>query len=337
MNIKFPLSALALCLAATTVLPAHAVDLQVYGRAHLSTDVLGDGSDYGLNVSSNSSRLGFRASHQVNENIEAFVQLEQNVRFDQRGGDFATRDSFAGLRGEWGQIRFGSFDTPGKLLRAKADVFNDRLGDLRNMTSGNDMSFDPRFRNSIHYRSPSFSNMTFDLQYSPHNEVDATTENDLQAVSVGLNYQANGLWLGATYEFTEGSDRDPTAIRVAGSYQFTEAWQGILFYQNASDLQFGDRDVFGGGVKYRMSPEYALMAQVYHATGNDFDDTAATMFATGVDYYISKELTLYAIVGVTDNEDAATFSVSDGGRDTTVTPGPGNNAPGLSLGFIYNF
>lgn len=327
------ISSLLCALPASAALPEN---VEIYGRAHLSTDVLGDGSDYGLNVSSNSSRFGVRASHQVNEHLEAFMQLEQNVRFDQRGGDFATRDSFAGLRGDWGQLRVGSFDTPGKLLRARADVFNDRLGDLRNVASGDGMSFDPRFRNGIHYRSPRYNNTTFDIQYSPHNATDATTDNELQAISVALNYAHERLWLGVSYEMTEGSEYDPSALRVAGSYNLTDAWQGILFYQHASDLQSGNRDVLGGGAKYRFG-DYAWMGQVYHASGSDLQDSAATMAAVGFDYYISRELTLYAILGMTDNEEQATFSVSAGGRDTTVIPQAGNTASGLSLGFIYNF
>lgn len=348
MKINPILAAGAVALSVASALPAQATDIEIYGRAHISTDILGDGSDYGLNVSSNSSRLGFRANHQVSPALEAFVQLEQNVRFDQRGGDFATRDSFAGLRGEWGQMRWGSFDTPGKLLRAKADVFNDRLGDLRNVAQGPGMNYDPvtgvntdpnfdqRFRNSLHYRSPSFNNVTFDIQYSPHNQTDATTENDYEGLSIALNYEANGLWLAGSYEMTEGSELDPTALRLAASYWFNDSWQGITFYQNTSDMLFGDRDVFGAGFKY-MFGDYGLMGQVYQASGNDLDDTSATLAALGLDYYLNKNFTLYAIVGVTDNEDQANFMVSGGGRDVKLTPAVGNQATGLSLGFIYNF
>lgn len=343
--LRVPLIGSALLLAMSS---AQAVDVDVYGRAHISTDILGDGSDYGLNVSSNSSRLGFRANHQVADGLQAFMQLEQNVRFDERGGNFATRDSFAGLRGDWGQVRWGSFDTPGKLLRAKADVFNDRLGDLRNIARGPGMNYNPetganadpdfdqRFRNSIHYRSPKINNVSFDLQYSPHNQTGATTDNEFQALSVALNYEANGLWLAGSYEMIEGAELDPTAIRLAASYWFSEQWQGITFYQNTSDMLFGDRDVFGGGFKYLFG-DYGLMGQVYHATGNDLDDTSATLFAVGMDYYLNRQFTLYAILGITDNDDFANFRVSGGGRDVQVVPAAGNQATGLSLGFIYNF
>ncbi|RUO31167.1 porin [Aliidiomarina soli] len=341
-------AACAVTLGLASAMPAQATDIEVYGRAHISTDILGDGSDYGLNVSSNSSRLGFRAKHQVAPGLEAFVQLEQNVRFDQRGGDFATRDSFAGLRGSWGQMRWGSFDTPGKILRADADVFNDRLGDLRNVAQGpgmnydqttglnSDPNYDQRFRNSLHYRSPSFNNITFDLQYSPHNQTDATTENDFEAISVALNYEANGLWLAGSYEMTEGAELDPSAMRLAASYWFTEQWQGITFYQKSSDMLFGDRDVFGGGFKYLFG-DYGLMGQAYQASGNDLDDTSATLVALGLDYYMHEDFTLYAILGLTDNDDQANFLVSGGGRDVKLTPAVGNQATGLSLGFIYNF
>lgn len=331
---SFSLSLIALSF--TMPFAAQAVDVDIYGRAHVSVDVLGDGSDYGLNLSSNSSRIGFRANHRIHDNIEVIMQLEQKVNFDERGGEFATRDSYVGLRGNWGQVRFGSFDTPGKLLRAKADVFNDRLGDLRNIASGDNMSFDPRFRNSIHYRSPAFYNTTFDIQYSPHNETGSTRDNQLQAISVGVNYSKDRLWLGAVYEMNQLETRDPTAIRLGGSYQFTDAWQGMAFYQHASDIAFGDRDVFGGGTKYRFG-DYAVMGQIYHSTDNDLDDTGATMLAVGFDFYVTKDFTLYTILGVTDNDQLAGFSVSAGGRDTQLFPELGNTASGLSMGLIYNF
>lgn len=317
---------------------AQATDIEVYGRAHLSGDVLGDGSDYGLNLSSNSSRLGFRAKHEIKPGLEAFVQLEQNVRFDQRGGDFASRDSFAGVRGDWGQFRVGSFDTPGKLLRARVDVFNDRLGDLRNVARnpGSGVDFDQRFRNGMHYRSPSMSGVTFDLHYSPHNATDSTTENDLQALSAAVSYAGDKVWLGASYEVIEGAELDPAALRLGATYAVNDQWQLLGFFQHATDLLLGDRQVFGGGFKYRFG-DYAFMAQAHHATENDVSDTAATMISAGIDYYVARNFTLYSIIGFTDNDDLADFSVSAGGRDTSVRPELGNRASGLSVGFIYNF
>lgn len=329
-----------LLLAATLVsvmAPAMATDIDVYGRAHLSIDALDDGQDTGLNVSSNSSRLGFRATHEVQEGLEAFVQLEQNVRFDQRGGDFATRDSYAGLRGNWGEVRVGSYDTPGKLLRAKVDVFNDRMGDLRNIASGNNMTFDTRFRNSMSYHSPEFANMRFNVQYSPHNDTGATTQNERQAISTSLSYTTGGLYLAASYESYETEFYKPKALRLGSSYQFTDNWLMTAFYQRATDIEGGDRDVIGVGSNYQLNDDYTLVGQAYTSSDNDTPDTGATMYAIGLDRQMSKQLMVYAIYGVTTNDDLADFSVSDGGRDVAIAPYTGQNATGLSLGFLYNF
>lgn len=332
---------LAAVIATSLALPAMAADLEVYGRANLSIDALGDGEDTGLNVSSNASRLGFRAVTDIEGGMQVFVQLEQNVRFDQRGGDFATRNSFAGVRGDWGQLRVGSFDTPGKLVRSRVDVFNDRLADVRNIASGNDMSFDPRFRNGIHYRAPSFNNLTFDLHYSPHNDVDATTTNDREAISTSITYNHNGVYLGVAYESyeTEIDNRElqPTAVRLGASFPVSDNFTLLGFYQHASDIPGGDRHVYGVGSKYRLSDNYSLMGQVYQSSDNDSPDTGATMFSLGLDRYVSDALTVYVIAGVTTNEDQADFSVSSSGRDTRLVPVVGKNSTGLSVGIVHKF
>lgn len=51
---------IAAMVAAGLSMPAlAAADMTIYGRAHLSADILDDGNDYNeFNVSSNSSRLG---------------------------------------------------------------------------------------------------------------------------------------------------------------------------------------------------------------------------------------------------------------------------------------
>ena len=321
-----------------TVGVVQAADIEVYGRAHLSGDALGDGSDYGLNVSSNSSRIGFRATHEIQPGLEAFVQLEQSVRFDQGGGNFASRDSFAGVRGDWGQVRIGQFDTPGKSLRGRVDVFNDLLCDLRNLSRNPDSGadFDTRFKNSVHYRSPNMNGVTLDFQYSPHHAEGGTTDNDRQALSMSVTYAVDRVWLGLSYETAEGAQLEPEAVRIGATYNLTGQTQLLGFFQNASDLAFGDRQLFGGGFKHRFG-DYAFMAQAHHATENDLDDTSATMISAGIDYYISSNFTLYGILGVTDNEDNANYRVSAGGRDTSVTPQLGNRASGLSVGFLYNF
>ena len=333
------LSLIAAALTATLAVPAMANDInvKVSGRAHLSVDHLNDGVDSGLNLSSNSSRLRFAANTEVAEGLTVVMQLEQNIRYDQSGGSFATRDSFLGLRGDFGLVRMGFFDTPLKSVRSRTDMFGDRIGDARNITSGPGMSFDNRYRNGLHYRSPSMSGVTFDFQYTPHNANDATVENDRESFSTSLTYSANGLYAAIAYETYEnaGGD-DPNALRLGVSYDVSKQLKVSALYQNASNLVGGDRNVWGLGASYKME-NYTLRGQFYQAGDNDSSDTGANMIVVGVDRSFGRALTMYLAYGLTSNDDAAAFTIASGGRDTRLPAIAGENSSGLSLGMIYNF
>jgi predicted porin len=108
---------------------------EVYGRAHVSVDQLDDGTDSGTNVSSNSSRIGFKADKDLENGMTALFQAEQEIRYDNgSGADWASRDSFVGLKGDFGMVRLGYFDTPLKTVRSRTDLFGDQIGDARNLT-----------------------------------------------------------------------------------------------------------------------------------------------------------------------------------------------------------
>lgn len=325
--------------------PAMAQNVTIYGRAHLSVDSLDNGLDSGTNVSSNSSRLGFRANTELDGGLTAFMQIETNVRFDEGSGAWASRDSFVGLRGDWGQVRLGQFDTPLKVVRGKVDMFGDRIGDIRNLTRtatggtgeaniGN--VFDERYQNGIHYRSPSFSDFTFDLHYTPHRTTGATVDNLRESWSTSLAYEVKGLYVGIAYETFEGdNDLDPNAIRLGAYYDIGD-WRVAGMYQTASDVPGGDRDVYGLGLSYKVG-NYVLRGQWYQAGENDLADSGANMFVVGFDRNFGRAFTLYFAYGVTNNDDNAAFRVSAGGRDTQLAAVTGENSSGLSLGFVYNF
>lgn len=339
-------SLVATAVMASLAVPAMAADVTVYGRAHLSLDSLDNGDESGTNVSSNSSRLGFRASTKIEDNLEAFVQIEQNVRFDEGSGNFASRDTFVGIRGSFGQVRAGQFDTPLKAVRGKVDMFGDRVGDIRNLTrtstsGGADIGnvFDERYKNGIHYRTPKLGNVTLDLHYTPHNNTGATTDNIRESYSIAASYEVKGFYAGIAYESFEGSPAsglDPNALRIGVYYDVNSDFRVSGLYQNASDVPGGERVIYGLGASYKIG-DYTLRGQYYIADDNDSSDTGATMLAIGGDRKLGKDLTLYLVYGITSNDDNAAFRVSAGGRDTAVSAITGENVSGLSLGIIYNF
>ncbi len=138
--------------AILAALPAVALaDVTIYGRANVSVDLLDDGDDYSeVNMASGSSRLGFRANREF-DGFTAIMQIEQEIDFTDSGSNWASRDTFVGLRGDFGMFRLGKFDTPFKQARGPANLFGDQVGDMRNLTRAGNARFDERTPNTIHY------------------------------------------------------------------------------------------------------------------------------------------------------------------------------------------
>src|SRR5690606_26304782 len=141
--LPFVVSAVVGLSTATSVFAQDGISF--YGRAHVTVDVLDDGEDDGANVSSNSSRLGIRGSTEIAEGLKGILQIEQEVRYDNGSGNFATRDTFVGLEGGFGGVRLGFIDTPLKLIRANVDFFGDQVGDVRNVSRLNQAPFSQDF------------------------------------------------------------------------------------------------------------------------------------------------------------------------------------------------
>ncbi|MCG5516992.1 MULTISPECIES: porin [unclassified Ectothiorhodospira] len=361
---------IAAMVAVGVSMPALAVaDMTLYGRAHLSADILDDGADYNeFNVSSNSSRLGFKGERQFADDLTAIFQIEQQIDFDDSGTEFATRDTFGGLKGDWGMLRVGKFDTPFKRARGPANFFGDQVGDMRNLTRTNDHGrFDERFKNSIHYRSPSFNGLVGDIQYSVDNSGQSTAEDaENRAVSTSLSFRNGPVNVVAAYENqsiyraegsqssfvvepdgnvtsvtsdVEGFDYDAEAWRLAGSYQITPVFRlGALYQVTESTRGVEDQEgkVYGLGGQYKASPNVYLNAH-WFTLDSDLDDNDASLYAIGLEYRMDSALRFYGNIAVTDNDDNSSLTSWSAARSAGPGGAAGEKATAFSLGMRYDF
>jgi predicted porin len=338
---------LAVAVASAMLSPLAALaEIQFYGRAHVSFEHLDDGDQNGWNVSSNSSRLGFRANHELNDSLTATMQIEQNIRYENGAGSFASRDSFVGLRGDFGLVRMGFFDTPLKAVRSNTDFFGDQIGDARNMTrvrdgySGNDYDFDTRFRNGVHYRTPSFGGVTIDLHYSTNTDAGTSVTNDNDALSTSLTYRNGGLYLAGAYERKNDSSSDATRLGFRynfGDFQLAALAQFATVKGASGFATDQDVDTYGLGGSYAINDKVTIKAQ-YYMISADAEERDANMTAVGLDYRIASPFRLLFAYAKTSNDNNATYSMSRGGHDTTIsTVAPGLNHSGFSIGFRYDF
>lgn len=342
------LLAAAVVTALAVPVAAHAESvppLSFYGRAHLSLDHLDNGAEADVDVNSNSSRIGVRASHELDGGLRVFAQIERQLRWDNGSVDQSARDTFLGLQGDFGTLRAGFFDTPLKLVRSQVDLFSDQIGDARNLTrvrdgySGGDFDFDTRFRNGIHFGTRAFNGWTWDIHYSTNTDSGANQGNDNSATGTALSYAKDRWYAAVAYERKE--DTGSNALRMGARYSAGGLRVvGLAQRVTVKGSTLGaDQDVttFGLGASYRLAEETTLKAQHY-ALRADGSDRDAGLSAVGVDYQVARPLRLMFAFAHTSNDALVRYGMSRGGHGAQqLAAAPGLDTQGFSVALRYDF
>ena len=328
--------------------------LEIYGRASLSVDQLNDGDKYDrTNLSSNASRIGFKGSKKMG-GLTGIWQIEQEIQVnlsnskDDTNNRLASRDTFVGLRGDFGTVRAGKFDTPFKVARGPFNLFGDQLGDMRNLTRVGDAKFDERFNNMLEYQTPVVNGLQARLAHSFHAGSAATISSagaDVKdtATSASLGYKVGDLNLTVAME-NYGAGTATTgkrnATRAAASYKVNKELSVMGFYQTAESSTGAinqGADVTGLGFQYTVSPKVALKAH-YMNRKAEVALSDASSYTLGAEYRLDKSLRFYAAYASLDNDSAIKLTPYKEGR--TAAPAAGTNGKttsGLSLGMRYDF
>ncbi|WP_374668336.1 porin [Acinetobacter sp.] len=360
----------ALAIGATILTPvmASAADVKIYGRAHVSLDYLDDGKDYNeVGLSSNSSRLGFKVDQKINDDLNVFAQIEQEINFasgskDDSGVNFSTRDTFVGLKSNtYGQARVGRFDSPFKAARGPVNFFGDMVGDVRNVTRVGDMKFDERNENTIEYKSPKFGggfNVLAAMSMNSGKEIpregNGEGKDDNKAYDLALTYKNGPIDFAAAYEKYEDNaantnvgtaaapiDSSRDAFRIAGAYKFTEEFNLGAMYQIA---QFDDSkrnldaQVFGLAGEYKITPKTSVRGEYFYRDV-DADDANAHLIGVGVEHKLDSTLRVYGNLATVLNDKNSKLNPWKEGRSfgNGVSGVADENSTALSLGLRYDF
>lgn len=363
MQKNLRISLIAAAVAAALPVPALA-DVTVYGRANVSVDYLDNGgkdaAEYAeVNISSNSSRLGFKADKKTESGITGFMQLEAEVFYNRDVAVNFGRDSFVGLKGNFGSVRIGRFDSPFKAARGPANLFGDQLGDMRNLTRVSDARFDERNDNTIHYQTPSFAGVNINLAYSLHEgtqQAVTVTGTEAEAVkdeviSTSVTYKGGPVDVAVAYEkySEEWSRGERDAIRAAIAYKVIDPLKLVAFYQ-VVDYTAGDKnvpadqakqdnltsDVLGLGIEYAITKSTAVKG-MYLMRKTDADDRDSDMFTVGVEHKLDSALRIYANYAQVGNDDNIALTPWSQARSATPAGANGETASGVSLGLRFDF
>lgn len=352
---KKTLCTLAIGATLFTPMMANAADVKVYGRAHVSLDVLDDGKDYQeLGLSSNSSRLGFKAEKEF-DNLTAFAQIETEINFAQgEGSVWAGRDTFVGLKGNYGQVKAGRFDSPFKAARNPVNFFGDMVGDIRNVTRSGNLRFDERNPNTIEYQTPKFNGFVVAAAVSLHEGASAGTvttaadgsskkgdNNKNQAYDVSLSYKEGPIDFAAAYETyqDDASRGGRDAFRVAAAYKITPEFNlGAIYQLSQHDDEKANPDVsvYGIAGDYKLTSKTSVRGQ-YLIRDVDAADSNSDLIALGLEHRLDSSFRVYGNVATVLNDKKASRTPWEQARTNNVTGTAGEDALALSVGMRYDF
>jgi len=325
---------LATAVAALSVSAAHAAPT-VYGKVFLTGDYMD--SDYDENylvnkgttsapnwvnpqddsafkLNSNASRIGFKGEDDLTDTTKLVYQLEYGIDVDadtNGKGQFYSRNTFIGLAHKtMGTLIAGRHDTPFKLAKGNADVFNansatlsiDNAGPRGYVNLGEN-----RVNNVVAYKSPTIVGMPLTFTAAVNlSEVDkdtdiSTTEKDEGAngYSASLAYDQNGVYLAAGYDNNMGVE--DTAWRLAGTVDMGKMnmVQGLTLgalYQNADLFNVND-----DAKTWLISGKYAIANTPWTAKAQyintDFGNNDSSEVAVGGEYAFNKATTGHIYAG----------------------------------------
>lgn len=348
MKMVTTLMVLAVALGATSAM-AGDMDWSFYGKLHTSVNLMNDSEDSQLGLSSNASRFGFKGDQELNENFTFIWQFENEIDIADRGGDLAWRNSFLGLKGNWGKALWGIHDTPYKTLGRKATYFVDSVGDNRQVM----LHTDDRNENYLMYFSPDMSGFGFQLGYEfDQNEIGA--EDEATSFAGMLHYTKDAFFLGFAYETLSvgngnnywniedlpGREETESRMRFAGKYD-AEKFGLALSYQMLTDYE-GIKDwkstTLGGELMFHATEKFDLKGG-YYVMNPDTEELAGTdwgcsLLALGIDYNYVKNIQFYLQYAGIMNEDNGGFGLGDyssfGGA--TEVAAMGETVSGFSFG-----
>ncbi len=353
---------------------AMAEEVVIYGAVDMAFGSWDNGATSTNQVSSQSSKLGFKGAEDLGGGTSAIWQIEQQVDPDGAGpgvgtGLFATRNSFAGLKSEsMGTLLMGRYDTPYKIATRRLDLFGDQAPDNRSLMGGgaaNNASglHDKRLTDVVNYTSPSMNGFTVGVAYGAAAETATLSTNTKGSIwSMAGMYDSGPMFLSLSYQQLKygsagtGTAAVPTgyavndsdsAWKLGGSYKIDALQLNLVYEKTTSSIagtgdRFGRQDWYLGG-KYSFGSDaiklaYTSAGKVGTAgTNANYNTSAAKQISIGYDHSMSKTTTLYAQYSRIANDTNAAYKFTNASTGGAIAVAAGNDPSVWAVGMKHSF
>lgn len=311
MNKK--LIAMAVGAALLTPVLAQADGPKVYGQLHLSYGTIKEKSagvttKDNWQVRSHDSRLGFKGERDFGNGLMGTYKIELGVNpdtdFGAGGADntagIVRRNMYAGLKGGWGEVRFGRHDTPLKMAQGKFDQFGDTDGDLKHAGS---MDGEHRLDNILAYLGKS-GNIGYAIAFAPGEQAGTTAAGDdnngpADTYSASISYSEGPLYVAVAHDSYANkntpSAQEDALTRVVGTYKMGNMQLGLLYQSGVEKLAPSTDKEDWLGVSFGMGFGGSNKFKAQYITSKDkaVVKTETTLTAIGVDHKFDKKTTGY--------------------------------------------
>jgi len=390
---------LALAVAGALV-PAAAIaqsSVEIYGRANLGIDnwratgatVPGADLKSRNRVFDGSSRLGFRINEGLGGGLRAFAVIEtginidtgnelgQNASANASSGNWASRDSYLGLGGAWGDVRFGRQSvwwSNGVIAQTGANFINSAADGLTTGGHGAVATPSARTSNVMSYNTPTIGGFNASISYSPSGGIGAS--NTEGAAFTGTAQERDTLW-GITGRYTSGALRaqvdwakhenvafrngaDNSGLKIglgwayAPGSQISAIWETIENKNIAATNALVTTGLAAAGSspetdiylvnwehmlgQWQLMAQYAWTAKIDNITVTD--QTRAKAWTLAAKYFLSKRTGVYVSWNQTRNENNAWADANSGGNISSGPLSAGNRGADIRLiavGIHHNF
>lgn len=365
MKMKIVTAAIAAAFSVPTL--AETINVSVYGKLNADFEsVKNDKATLASNAASlnrlvsNGSYLGFKGDKDLGGNLQAIYQVEAALDVSTGAGGLGAtlRNSNVGLKGNFGTVFFGNWDTPYKVAHNKVELFdNTHTASSTSVTgrvpytSTTGASFNTRAARSVQYWTPDYNGFQARLAYAPDNTEKGTlVAGGNKAVwSLGAAYENELFYAVYAYEAHKdalagaGSTVSLTdaANRLVGAYKFKDGQVGLTYErlsiaQAAASTSTVSRNGWELSGKYKLGDSNigAFYSSAGDLSGAANADTGAKQFSLRYGYKFLKDTEVYGFYTALNNQSAGLYNLSAG---NTIAGAAGAKLSGLGLGIIHAF
>jgi predicted porin len=331
-------------------------------------------------LTSNASRIGLNGSEDLGNGLTAIYQIETRVNLvgnetsaaavagatgsGTTAGIFdGIRNSNLGLKGAFGTVFVGQWDTPYKVSHNKVELFDNTniataLALLGSVNGGGakENLFNVRAGSSVQYWTPDMNGFKVMGAYGFQNaNPDTGNVNGTPSViSLSGTYDMGPIYVAAAYEAhkstgaltatgLEATDKGErlVAAYTVDAFQVGLTWEKITLAANSTVAGVGlltadqSRNAYSLEGKYNI-PNAGTIAATYTKAGDQggVADTGATQISLRYGYMLSKRTELFGMYTDIKNDAAASYNFADVVQPAAAT---GSGVKGYGVGVRFTF